>query len=269
MTDVRFAQVRRSVVALAASVALVAVAGCDLMMTDFSSRATEEWTRSYPLTEGGTVEVRNVNGRIEVQPSETGRLEVRAEKIGKGATEEAAKQALARIEIAEQASDSQVRLETKTSGSGFNLGGVEVRYSLRVPPGANVRVSTTNGGVDLREVGGEVTAETTNGSISGRDLKGRVSASTTNGGIDLDVDGVAQGGIELSTTNGGVTLTLPRSASASISARLANGRIETSDLPIEVRGETNRRRLDGSLNGGGEHVRIQTTNGSITIKGKA
>lgn len=268
MTHDRLVEARRIMLALAVSVAFVATAGCDLMMTDFSSRATDEWTRSYTLTEGGTVEVRNVNGRIEVQPSDTGRLEVRAVKIGKGATEEAAKQALARIEIAEQASDSLVRLETKTSGSGFNLGGVEVRYSLGVPPGANVRVTTTNGTVDLRDVGGEVTAETTNGRISGQDLKGRVSASTTNGSIDLDVDRIAQGGIELSTTNGGVTLTLPRSASASISARLANGRIETSDLPIEARGETTRRRLDGSLNGGGERVRIETTNGSITIKGK-
>lgn len=250
--------------------AAVAVAGCDLVMSDLSAQATDQWTRSYPLAAGGRVDVRNVNGRIEVQRSDGDRVEVRAEKIGKGATDQTARQNLARIEIAEQVSENEIRLETKVERSGgFRMGGTEVQYYLRVPAGAEVRVVTTNGAVKAESLQGELTAETTNGSITGRHLSGRVTASTTNGGIDVDMDEVGSGGVSLETTNGSVTLTLPRSTAATVAARLANGRINAADLAIETSGEVSRRRLEGTINGGGERVRVETTNGSITIRGKS
>ena len=256
--------------ALVVAAAGVLLAGCDLVMTDLSAQATDQWTRTYTLASGGRIDVRNINGRIEVLPSDSNKVEVRAEKIGKGATDESAKQALERIEITEQVSDTDVRLETKIERSvGFNMGGTEVRYYLRVPIGIEVRVETTNGAIQVESVAAGLTAETTNGTISGRHVSGRISASTVNGGIDLDVDAIGEGGITLETVNGGVELTLPRDAAANISASLANGRIDAADLEIETRGEISRRRLDGTLNGGGERVRVETTNGSITLKGKA
>ena len=260
---------RRAALMAAAAFAAVALTGCDLVMTDLSAQSTEQWAKTYTLAPGGRVDVTNINGRIEVQPSDGDQVEVRAEKIGKGATDEAAKQALGRIEIVEHVSDAEVRLETKVAGSnGFSLGGTEVRYVLKVPAGTQVKVETTNGAIKLDRLKGDITAETTNGSITGAGLSGRVKAGTTNGGIDMDLDAVGRGGVSLETTNGGVELTIPKSAAATISARLANGSISTADLPIQSGGETSRRRLDGTLNGGGERIDVETTNGSITIRGK-
>ncbi len=260
---------RRAVLMAAAALAAVALTGCDLVMTDLSAQSTETWTKTYALAPGGRVDVSNINGRIEVQPADGSQVEVRAEKIGKGATDEAAKQALGRIEIVEHASDTEIRLETKVAGmGGFNLGGTEVRYFLKVPAGTQVQVGTTNGAIKLDRLSGDISAETTNGGITGTSLSGRVKASTTNGAIDMDLDALGQGGVSLETTNGGVELTIPRSAAATISARLANGSINASDLPVQASGETSRRRLDGTLNGGGERIDVETTNGSITIRGK-
>jgi DUF4097 and DUF4098 domain-containing protein YvlB len=260
---------RRAAFMAAAALAAVALTGCDLVMTDLSAQSTEQWAKTYTLAPGGRVEVSNVNGRIEVEPADGNQVEVRAEKIGKGATDEAAKQALGRIDIVEHVSEGDVRIETKIAGvAGFNLGGTEVRYHLRVPAGTQVRVGTTNGAIKLDRLKGDITAETTNGAITGTGLSGRVKAGTTNGGIDMDLDAVGQGGVSLETTNGGVHLTIPRSTAADISARLANGSIRTADLDVQSRGETSRRRLDGTINGGGERIDVETTNGSITIRGK-
>lgn len=260
---------RRAAFMAAAALAAVALTGCDLVMTDFSAQSTEQWTRTYTLGAGGRVDVSNVNGRIEVEPADGDQVEVRAEKIGKGATDEAAKRALGRIDIVEHVTQGEVRIETKIAGShGFNLGGTEVRYFLKVPAGTQVRVDTTNGTIKLDRLSGEVTASTTNGGITGTELGGRVKASTTNGAISIDLDAIGQGGVSLETTNGGVKLTIPRSAAADLSARLANGSIRTDNLDVQSRGETSRRRLNGTLNGGGERIDIETTNGSITIRGK-
>lgn len=250
--------------------ALLTLAGCDLMMTDFSAQAADEWSNSYTLAAGGQVEVENVNGRIEVQPSESDRVEVRAEKIGKGPTDEAARRALARITIEERTSDDAIRISTKIEGSGgFNMGGTEVKYYVRVPAGVKVKVDTTNGAVAADNLTAGLSAETVNGAIKGRGLAGEVSATTINGAVDIDMARLADGGVSIETTNGGIDLTLPRDAAATVSARLANGRISTTDLELETSGEQNRRRLDGTLNGGGPRVRLETTNGGISIRGRS
>jgi len=260
---------RRAALVAAAALAAVVLTGCDLVMTDLSAQSTEQWTKTYTLAPGGRVDVSNVNGRVEVEPADGDQVEVRAEKIGKGATDEAAKQALGRIEIVEHATPGEVRIETKVAGShGLNFGGTEVRYFLKVPAGTQVRAGTTNGTIKLDRLKGDVTAETTNGSINGTGLSGRVKAGTTNGSINLELDALGQGGVSLETTNGGVKLTIPKDAAANISARLANGSIRTENLDVQSSGESSRRRLDGTLNGGGERIDVETTNGSITIRGK-
>jgi hypothetical protein len=257
---------RLAVVAAAA----LTLAGCDLMMTDFSAQATEEWSQTYTIAAGGRFEVENVNGRIEVQPSDGDQVEVRAEKIGKGATDDAAKRALARISIEERVSDDAIRLSTKIEGSvGFNMGGTEVKYYVRVPAGVSVKVDTTNGTVVADNLTASLSAETVNGAIKGRGLEGEVSATTINGSVDIEMARLADGGVSIETTNGGIDLTLPRAAAATVSARLANGRIRTSDLPIETTSDNTRRRLDGTLNGGGPRIRLETTNGGISIRGRS
>jgi DUF4097 and DUF4098 domain-containing protein YvlB len=188
---------------------------------------------------------------------------VKAEKVAKGATEEAARDALKRIEIVELVDASGVRLETKIPRSGmFGGGGTNVTYTIQVPSTVAVRISNTNGRIELSDLPGAVEAETTNGGVQGRALRGSIKAETTNGGVELDVAEVADGGIDVSTTNGGVKLLLPADAKADLSAACTNGGIDTGGLAVETT-ESSRRRLEARLNGGGPRVRAETTNGGI------
>src|SRR5215831_15104496 len=92
--------VSRRLVALVLPMALL-LAGCDL--GNLSARATEEWTHTYPLTAGGELRIVNTNGRIEIEGVDGATLEIRAERIAKGATESAARELLPRIVIKEDA----------------------------------------------------------------------------------------------------------------------------------------------------------------------
>lgn len=245
-------------------------AGCELAFTDLSAQSKDEWTRTYALSADGRVEVVNVNGEINVEPSTDGKVHVRAERTAKASTQDAAKELLGKIQIREDATADRVRLETQGPPRGFMSGGhYSVRYWVTVPTTATVRVENTNGHVQVNGVAGAVEASTTNGGVSGRGLKGRIEASTTNGGVEMDVDAVHGEGIRLATTNGGVSLTLPSAAKADIEAEVTNGGIHTGSLNIERTGETTRRKLEGRLNGGGPRVRLQTTNGGVEITGKS
>jgi hypothetical protein len=256
--------------ALVVSVALLSVplaAGCDLAMA--REQATAEWTKSYPLAAGGRLEIDNINGRIDVQGWDGATVDVRAERLGKGATPDEAKRMLDRIQIVEEASGSRIRLQTKVDTVTSLLGGgTEVRYFVKVPAGAEVDVETVNGGIEITGTRGRVTAETTNGGVTARRIGGPIDASTTNGGVDVDVEAVTEPGIDLECTNGGISLRLPRDAKATLAAHITNGGIDAHDLQIELVGNATRRRLEGRLNGGGPRIALDGTNGGIRISAR-
>jgi len=261
---------RPRLAAMVLPVMLVAASGCDIAMADFKEKESAEWRKSYALPPGGHLDISNVNGKIDVQPASGNTVEIVAVKTAKAASKEAAQQALERIEIQETNSPEGVRIVTKMQrGSGFfNGGSLDVRYTVRVPAGTDVRLSTVNGGIEVTGLTGRINAETTNGGIKAREIAGTIDASTTNGGVDVELSRMPEGGIKLGCTNGGISLRLPADAKATISARITNGGIDTNNVQIDPTGETSRRRLNGNMNGGGARIDIEGTNGGIRITGR-
>jgi hypothetical protein len=253
-----------------AAVAILAgsLSACDLAFSSFNESATETWTKKYPLSDGGRLEVKNTNGFIRVEAVSGDQVEVSAERIGRGSTPEAAKEILRKIEVVEDITADRVRLETKRQGgNSFGRGGFEVRYTIRVPSSAQVDLQTTNGEVTVTGVTRGARISTTNGAIEGRELGGEVRATTTNGGVELALASLTQP-VHVSTTNGGVTLKIPSDAKADLQATCTNGGIDVVGLDLDVEGERSRRRLNGRLNGGGPRIDVSTTNGAIEVRGK-
>ena len=259
----------RRLLGLMLAFALPFAAACDIVGGFEKETETEAWSRTYTLAAGGQLEVSNVNGRIQLTGGDTDRVEVRAEKIGKGATPDAAREMLKRIEIREDVGADKVRLETKLNRSGgLNMGHGEVRYTITVPAGANVKLGTVNGGIEVENVRGRTELETTNGGIVARRLAGGLDATTTNGGVEAELDALSPDGVQMECTNGGLRLRLPRDAKADVSARITNGGISVDGLELETTGEQSKRRLEGRLNGGGARIRLEGTNGGIRIQGR-
>ena len=241
-------------------------AGCDLSLGHLAARATDEWTRTYPLSPGGEVRIVNTNGKIEIEGVDGSTVEVRAERIARGATDAAARELLPRIVIKEESTPDRVSLETERM-SGIMIGAAfEVRYHVRAPKSTVVNVTNTNGQVSLTSLSGKVHAQTTNGGVNGKNLTGGVDARSTNGGVTIDLASVGTERISLRTTNGGVTLIVPEKAKASLSASWTNGGINVSSLENLDVSEKSRRRFEGTLNGGGTPIELQTTNGGIRVR---
>ncbi len=230
-----------------------------------TARASDEWTRSYPLTPDGEVRIVNGNGRIDVEGVDGEQVEVRAERIARAATDAAARELLPRISIKEDVRPDRIAIETERLG-GILIGvSVEVRYRVRVPKAALVRARTANGEIAVDALGGRLVATTVNGGITGRDLGGGVEARVVNGPVTIDIRSVGTDPIDLRTVNGTVQLTLPDTAKANVSANCTNCAITVSDLTLDLMGEQSRRRVRGRLNGGGTPIDLATTIGTIRI----
>ena len=243
-----------------------ALAGCDVSLGNLTARATDEWTHTYPLTAGGEIRIVNTNGRIDVEGVDGSTVEVRAERIARGATDSTARELLPRIVIKEDVKPDRITIETERM-SGIMIGArFEVRYHVRTPKSAVVNMTNTNGQVVLNALSGKVVAHTTNGAVKGTNLTGGVDGQTTNGSVSIDMASVGSERISLETTNGSVTLMLPEKARATVSASVTNGGINVGSLDNFDVTEKSRRHLEGKLNGGGTSVDLHTTNGGIRLR---
>jgi hypothetical protein len=235
-------------------------------------KATDTWSRTYTVPAGGRFELINVNGRITAEATEGKDVVVEGKRSAKARSDEAAKEMLGKLEIREEVGDSTVRVESRPPRmSGF--GGHEIEWIVKVPKGLTVDLRTVNGGVRMNGLSGEIHAKTTNGGIKGTNLViDNLEASVVNGGVEIELGSPldATDAVELTTVNGGVTFALPSESKAAITARAVNGGVRASDdLKIEREDESTereaRRRLTGTMNGGGARVNVSTTNGGVRL----
>ena len=236
----------------------------------YAGELTETYDKTFPAK--ATVGVENENGSVTVQSWNRPEIRVEAEKTVKGNVEVAASAMKEiRIDVREEGGTLRVRtVLPKRNGGGFldwlagNDVNANVRYTITVPRKTSLDLETVNGRIEVRDVEGVMDLETTNGKIEIVKSSGRVNAETTNGGIVAQLDATSPGQMDLETTNGSVQLELPEAFRANLDAATTNGSIK-SDFPITIQGTMNKTRLNGALNGGGEGLRIRTTNGSIKI----
>ena len=267
------------------SLALVLLAGLNLSACDIKTsadgnfsfdiaqgKATDTWSRTYTVPDGGRFELINVNGRITAEQTDGKEVIVEGRRSAKGRSDEAAKENLAKLEIREETGGSTVRVESRPPRmNGF--GGHEIEWTVKIPKGITVDLRTVNGGVRLNGLSGEIHAKTTNGGVRGSNIVPEtLEASSVNGGVEIELGAPLDGtdSIELSTVNGGVTLSLAPESKATITARAVNGGVRVNDLEIardddSTHESERRRRLSGTMNGGGARVNLSTTNGGVRL----
>jgi len=226
-----------------------------------------------PLAAGRLIEIKGVNGSVEAEPASGGEVEVVAVKRGRRSDPEEV-----RIEVVRHAEGVTICAvypnvegrEPNTCAHGSNHmstqnNDVSVNFTVRVPAGVRFAGQTVNGKVEANNLSGDVEAKTVNGGIN-VSTRGLASAQTVNGSITVAM-GRADGSddLEFKTVNGSIDISAPASLSAQVEARTLNGEI-TTDFPITVQGTFSRRRLSGTIGGGGRQLRLETVNGSVQIR---
>ena len=265
--------------ALALSLGL-SLAACDIKTSangNFSfdiaaGKAEDTWSRTYKVAEKGRFELINVNGKITAMPSDGTEVIVEGHRVAKATSDDAAKDLLAKLEIREEVGESIVRVESRPPRFNGGFNGLQIEWTVKVPKGIVLDLRTVNGGVRLNGIANEVHAKTTNGGVQGEKIDASIlEATAVNGGIEIELAKPLEStdSIEMETVNGGVTLELPTESKATIEARCVNGGVHVGELDIKREEQGNdferKRRLSGTMNGGGASVKLNTTNGGIRV----
>jgi hypothetical protein len=150
------------------------------------------------------------------------------------------------------------------------------------------QVRSSDGSINLDDVHGDIHASTSDGSVSIHHSSGNLEARSSDGSVDVEgkfekvtmhtSDGsvrlaLAEGSqltqpSDVSSSDGGVSIRLPHSLNADLDVRASDGSI-TCDLPLKLDGYTTKdssaHHISGHLNGGGAHLTVSTSDGSVKI----
>jgi Putative adhesin len=230
------------------------------------------WTGK--LAADKVVEIKNLNGTIQAEPTSGDQIEVNAEKIGPHAEE-------VRIEVVPH-SDGVTICAIYPSGSlGASSGpcepgghwhssshhgeNVKVNFMVRLPENLRFSAENINGEIRAEDMGRFVHADSVNGSIQ-VSTKAWAQLESVNGSIDARMGRANwDGTLKLSTVNGSIKLEVPSDMNADVQFRSVNGHLQ-SDFPLTVSGTVGGRKVDGRIGSGGRELVLETVNGNVELR---
>jgi hypothetical protein len=220
---------------------------------------SKEFNQVYPLQPGGSFELQNVNGTVDVQTWDRNEVEVHAVKTAKHQESD-----LSLVSIDVDAKPDAVSVTTHyPQNEGVE---VNVEYVVHVPRCAHVEhLGTINGTLRVAGVEAIEDLRTVNGNIEVYEGGGAVHAHTTNGNVHLELLRIQdRSGAVAETTNGSVLLAVPAGTQADLEARCLNGSF-FSELPLALASTQHPRETHGRLGKGGVPIRLHTINGGIRV----
>lgn len=243
--------------ALQSSVTLILVLAAISAAPAFAE--SKDFHRAYPLQPGGTFELQNVNGPVQVEGWDRNIIEIDAVKVAREKESD-----LDRVTIDVEAKPNDVSVITRyPQNEGVE---VAVEYIVKVPRSAHVEhIGTVNGTLKIASVDSVEDLHTVNGNIEVYEGGGSVHARTTNGNVHLELSRLlGEKGTVAETTNGSVFLAVPQDTQANLEARSLNGNFY-SELPFAQEATMLPREMRGKFGKGGAPIKLNTINGGIQI----
>jgi DUF4097 and DUF4098 domain-containing protein YvlB len=232
--------------------------GCDFDDFDGVAREKEDFHYTKALKSGGRIELENFNGGIEITGWDKESVEIHGTKHAP------TKELLDAIQIDIDSTADTLRIKTvRPLERRGNLG---VKYVLSVPRKVILeRIVSSNGGVRVSQLEGNMKLRTSNGGVRVESVKGDLDVTTSNGGIDLNE---FTGGAVLHSSNGAIRADGVRgffeagTSNGSIDARILES---SGSRPIRVSSSNGRvtLTLEGLKN---NDVIASTSNSSLTVK---
>ena len=240
--------------------------------------SAQDFQRSYNLEAGGTVEIANVSGDVNLTGYDGSAVVVNAFKHGRDSN---------LVEVEDTSTPGRVSLRAKYA-ENCNCD-ASVRFEVRVPRSANINfekistasgnlkaegftgrlhLSTASGDVTVSRVGGEIKASSASGTVRVADAAGTVNASSASGDVEVELTRLeGTGDMKFSSASGDVHVRMPTNIDARVSMSTVSGDIETN-FPIEVK--QNRHgsgsRAEGQLGSGARTLKISSASGNVSLK---
>ncbi|MGE5110350.1 MAG: DUF4097 family beta strand repeat-containing protein [Acidobacteriaceae bacterium] len=238
----------------------------------------DEWKREYKVGAKPELRVDTNDGRIEVRrggPAIQVRVETEGYKIGPGD-----------VHIYDRQDGDVVSLDVRTPrGPSISFRNRWVHVEVLVPQNTKIDLHSGDGTLVLSGVSAPAFLSSGDGRIEVSDYSGPLKAKTSDGSMrisgkfddlnlstgDGHIDCEVQPGSRMNnrwvirTSDGTLSLRLPNDFAANLDARTGDGHVRVN-MPITMKSSAeDGHHIQGSLNGGGNLLDIQTGDGSINI----
>ena len=229
----------------------------------------DETRQTFRLAPGARVEVRGINGPVEVTTSETDTAEVRVVRTADSAED------LEYGKVAVEGDESYLSVDGSQGGARglwrWLQGGGRVRQqvTLLLPRRVEFAASRVNGQVSAGEFDGSVEVSHVNGRVEVAQAEGRSEVSHVNGGVRLTVSRPGEQGLDVEHVNGNVEVRLKELVNADIDVERQNGGLSLNVPNVTLQERYNRSNARVRLGGGGSPFQISHVNGSVRFESDA
>lgn len=252
---------KRMLLALVALVALVAMPApaqrhFDGDDRDFTER--DEINQTYTLSAGARVEVRGINGTVDVETANGTSAEVHILRLARTREE-----LNYRKIIVEQTAGGLIVRGDQERDHGNHQ--VRHRVTLRLPRQIDLGVSGVNGRVKVGQVDGPVQLSGINGAVEVGQAVGYSNISGINGRVRVNIVRLSERGIRVSGVNGGVEIQFAEDLNADVEVTGINGRVNADVPNVTVLGKLERNNFRARIGSGGTPIIINGINGQVRL----
>jgi len=231
-----------------------------ILLFMFSLLAAENFeqkiNRRFDLTPDGSIELVNVNGKIEITTKSAGAVEVLAVKKSDDKGE------IETVDVIFELQKNHLRVTTKYNKKNTRA---KVDFTVAIPEKLSRAVfKSVNGALACSGKFQDLNLKTVNGQIKFAGDFASSSLSTVNGAVDISLEAQLNGDLSVETVNGAIDIELNRKSAFTMESSTVNGGIDC-DFPISVQRHFIGSSLKGQVNGGGHKVTLETVNGRIKI----
>jgi hypothetical protein len=228
-----------------------------------SGEGRDEIRQSFQLSSGAQVEVRGINGPVEIETADTNTAEVYIQRTARNQSD------LDNSKITLTATQTSILIQGEQNNGGILRrllhGEVKHQVTLKLPREIALTIKGVNGTVKAGEVTGAVEIGGVNGKVETAQTVGYSEISGVNGRVTVSIRRLGERGIRIKGINGPVELRIADKLNADLSARGINGRVST-DLPdVTVEGEPDRSNYSARIGAGGAPITLSGVNGRVRL----
>jgi hypothetical protein len=227
-----------------------------------SAAASDETRKTFELKPGERIWIQGINGRVEIQTSDTKTAEVYVKRTGDNANSLQRRQLI----VEQNADGLLVRSRQVFNGVWDHLFGKDPKEEVTIKAPRQIALSLR--GINARVYSGDIDGRLEVNGLNGDAELGQINESADlngiNGRIAIGLNKLGERGLHIHGVNGGVELRLAPGVNADLTANGMNGNVK-SEIPDVSVDKENWSRYSARIGAGGPDIEISGVNGNVRL----
>jgi hypothetical protein len=225
--------------------------------------AREEIRKSFDLQPGARIDVVGINGKVDIQTSDTKSAEVYVLRTAAGP------EALNRREVTIEQTSTGLLVKGRQVGHGFweHLFGTKASedVTIKAPRQIALGLQGINGRVTGGDIEGALEVKGVNGRVDLGQANDTATISGVNGNISVGLNSLTDTGARVSGVNGNIELKLASGLNAQLTAKGMNGNVHSEIPGVTIEKEDYGSRYSARIGNGGPPLTFSGINGNLRL----